>query len=57
MIYVAVAITAVSVVPWQELAAAPAPLAMVMERAAPARVLSHWSICLAFFQPARWDSI
>ncbi|RYE07386.1 MAG: amino acid permease [Hyphomicrobiales bacterium] len=36
MIYVAVAITAVSVVPWQELAAAPAPLAEVMERAAPA---------------------
>ncbi len=36
LIYVAVAITAVSVVPWQELAAAPAPLAEVMERAAPA---------------------
>jgi APA family basic amino acid/polyamine antiporter len=36
MIYVAVAITAVSVVPWQELAAAPAPLAEVMDRAAPA---------------------
>lgn len=36
IIYVAVAITAVSVVPWQELAAAPAPLAEVMERAAPA---------------------
>lgn len=36
MIYVAVAITAVSVVPWQELATAPAPLAEVMERAAPA---------------------
>lgn len=36
LIYVAVAITSVSVVPWQELAAAPAPLAEVMERAAPA---------------------
>ncbi len=36
VIYVAVAITSVSVVPWQELAAAPAPLAEVMERAAPA---------------------
>jgi basic amino acid/polyamine antiporter, APA family len=36
LIYVAVAITAVSVVPWQELAAAPAPLAEVIERAAPA---------------------
>lgn len=36
MLYVAVAITAVSVVAWQELAAAPAPLAEVMERAAPA---------------------
>lgn len=36
MIYVAVAITAVSVVPWQELASAPAPLTEVMQRAAPA---------------------
>jgi amino acid transporter len=36
MIYVAVAITAVSVVPWQELALAPAPLTEVMQRAAPA---------------------
>ncbi len=36
LIYVAVAITAVSVVPWQELADAPAPLAEVMARAAPA---------------------
>lgn len=36
LIYVAVAITAVSVVPFQELAAAPAPLAEVMDRAAPA---------------------
>jgi APA family basic amino acid/polyamine antiporter len=35
-IYVAVAITAVSVVPWQELAAAPAPLTEVMQRTAPA---------------------
>lgn len=34
-IYVAVAITAVSVVPWQELAAAPGPLTEVMRRAAP----------------------
>lgn len=36
LIYVAVAITAVSVVPWQELASAPAPLTTVMQRAAPA---------------------
>ena len=36
LIYVAVAITAVSVVPWQELALAPAPLTEVMQRAAPA---------------------
>jgi basic amino acid/polyamine antiporter, APA family len=35
-IYVMVAITAVSVVPWQELAAAPGPLTEVMRRAAPA---------------------
>jgi amino acid transporter len=35
VIYIAVAITAVSVVPWRELAAAPGPLAEVMERAAP----------------------
>lgn len=35
IIYIAVAITAVSVVPWRELAAAPGPLAEVMERAAP----------------------
>lgn len=34
-IYVGVAITAVSVVPWRELAAANAPLAEVMRRAAP----------------------
>ena len=36
VLYIAVAITAVSVVPWRELAAAPAPLAEVMSRAAPA---------------------
>ena len=35
LIYMAVAITAVSVVPWRELAAAPGPLAEVMARAAP----------------------
>ena len=35
ILYVAVAITAVSVVPWRELAQAPAPLAEVMKRAAP----------------------
>ena len=35
-IYVAVAITSVSVVPWRELAAAPGPLTEVMRRAAPA---------------------
>jgi len=34
-LYISVAITAVSVVPWQELAAAGAPLAEVMARAAP----------------------
>lgn len=34
-LYMAVAITAVSVVPWRELAAAPGPLAEVMGRAAP----------------------
>jgi amino acid transporter len=34
-LYMAVAITAVSVVPWRELAAAPGPLAEVMARAAP----------------------
>jgi APA family basic amino acid/polyamine antiporter len=33
-LYIAVAITAVSVVPWQELAAAPGPLVEVMRRAA-----------------------
>ncbi len=35
VIYIAVAVTAVSVVPWQELAAAPGPLLLVVERAAP----------------------
>lgn len=35
VLYIAVAITAVSVVPWAELAAAPAPLGAVMDRAAP----------------------
>jgi APA family basic amino acid/polyamine antiporter len=35
LIYIAVAITAVSVVPWQELAAAPGPITEVMRRAAP----------------------
>jgi len=35
LIYVAVSITAVSVVPWRELAAAPGPLRLVVERAAP----------------------
>ncbi len=35
VLYIAVAVTAVSVVPWRELAAAPAPLTAVMERAAP----------------------
>lgn len=36
VLYMAIAITAVSVVPYKELAAAPAPLAAVMEKAAPA---------------------
>ncbi len=35
ILYIAVAITAVSVVPWRDLAAAPAPLAEVMKRASP----------------------
>lgn len=35
LIYMAVSITAVSVVPWRELAEAPAPLRLVIERAAP----------------------
>jgi amino acid transporter len=35
VLYIAVAITAVSVVPWRELAAAPAPLSAVMQKAAP----------------------
>lgn len=36
LLYVAVAITAVSVVPWAELAAAPGPVTEIMRRAAPA---------------------
>jgi len=35
LLYLAVSITAVSIVPWQELAEAPAPLRAVVERAAP----------------------
>jgi amino acid transporter len=35
LIYIAVSITAVSVVPWQALAEAPGPLKLVIERAAP----------------------
>ena len=35
VLYIAVAVTAVSVVPWRELAAAPGPLTEVMNRAAP----------------------
>jgi len=35
ILYIAVAITAVSVVPWQELAAAPGPITEVVSRAAP----------------------
>ena len=35
VVYIAVAISAVSIVPWAELALAPAPLQRVMERAAP----------------------
>lgn len=35
VIYIAVAVTAVSVVPWQELAAAPGPITEVVARAAP----------------------
>lgn len=34
-LYLAVSVTAVSVVPWRELAAAPAPLRLVVERSAP----------------------
>lgn len=40
LIYVAVAVTAVSVVPWLELSQAPGPLTEVMARAAPA--ISPW---------------
>jgi amino acid transporter len=36
ILYVAIAVTAVSVVPWQELAEAPGPITEVMARAAPA---------------------
>ena len=35
VLYIAIAVTAVSVVPWQELAVAPGPITAVMERAAP----------------------
>jgi amino acid transporter len=35
VLYIAIAVTAVSVVPWQELASAPGPITAVMERAAP----------------------
>ena len=35
LLYIGVAVTAVSVVPWQELAVAPGPITAVMERAAP----------------------
>ncbi|WP_045836847.1 APC family permease [Hyphomicrobium sp. 99] len=35
LLYVAVSITAVSVLPWQELAAAPSPLTAVLQRSAP----------------------
>ncbi|MFT3730146.1 MAG: APC family permease [Hyphomicrobium sp.] len=35
VLYVAVSITAVSVVPWQELASAPSPLTAVMQKSAP----------------------
>jgi amino acid transporter len=35
LLYIGVAVTAVSVVPWQELAEAPGPITAVMERAAP----------------------
>lgn len=35
LIYMAIAITAVSVVPWRELSEAPGPLTLVVERAAP----------------------
>jgi amino acid transporter len=36
ILYIAVAVTSVSVVPWQDLAAAPGPITEVMARAAPA---------------------
>jgi len=41
LIYVAVAVTAVSVVPWRDLSNAPGPLTEVMARAAPA--ISPWA--------------
>ena len=48
MLYIAIAITAVSVVPWPELAAAPGPITEVVRRAAPAhpanRVHRHHAV-------------
>jgi APA family basic amino acid/polyamine antiporter len=48
VLYVTVAITAVSVVPWQELAAAPSPLTEVLKRSAPAIPSSLMSFIALF---------
>ena len=49
VLYIAIAVTAVSVVPWAELAAAPGPITEVVRRAAPAhsahRVHRHHALC------------
>ncbi len=51
MLYIAVAVTAVSVVPWRELAAAPAPLGAVMQKAAP-QFPSVIMVCITLFAVA-----
>lgn len=47
-LYVAVSITAVSVVPWQELAAASSPLTVVMQRSAPSVPASLMTLIALF---------
>jgi len=48
ILYIAVAITAVSVVPWRELAAAPGPITEVMGRAAPSIPPSVFTLITLF---------
>ena len=48
ILYIAVAITAVSVVPWRELAAAPGPITEVMGRAAPSVPPSVFTLITLF---------